>query len=175
MLKHLKKAQDHLENATYDGIMKTSQKLPYSKKIKASIKEYLHKLTDYEIAMGFAIGVFWGVFPTFGLGLIPAVITAYFLKASKIISFFGTWVANPLTFPLFFTLEVLITKSIIGVEVTEKYLMSLVTTWEFGSVIWAFILSCVIISFVFAALAYFLARFVLRKYRERQNSLISNI
>ena len=175
MYDKLKAMHKTVEDTAYDGIMKTSQKLPYSKKIKAKIKEYLHKLTDYEIAMGFAIGVFWGVFPTFGLGLIPAVITAYFLKASKIISFFGTWVSNPLTFPLFFTLEVLITKSLIGVEVTEKYLMSLVTTWEFTSVIWAFILSCVIISFVFAVLAYFLARFVLRKYRERQATLISKI
>lgn len=174
MLNKIKEAHKNVEDAAYDGIMKTTQKLPYSKKIRESIKKYLHQLTDYEIAMGFAIGVFWGVFPTFGLGLIPAVITAYFFRASKIISFFGTWISNPLTFPLFFTLEVLITKAIIGVEVTEEYLMSLVTTWEFTSVIWAFILSCVIVSFVFAVLAYFLARFLLRKYRERQR-LISKI
>ncbi|HLA50883.1 MAG TPA: DUF2062 domain-containing protein, partial [Thermodesulfobacteriota bacterium] len=36
----------------------------------------------YKIARGVALGVFMGIFPTFGLGIVFAIAAAYILKAN---------------------------------------------------------------------------------------------
>lgn len=54
------------------------------------------------VARGVAIGVFWGVMPTFGLAILFSVPTAIFLRANKMASILSTFVSNPLTTPIFY-------------------------------------------------------------------------
>jgi len=54
-----------------------------------------------KIARGVAIGIFWGVMPTFGLAILFSVPTAILLRANKIASILSSFISNPLTTPFF--------------------------------------------------------------------------
>jgi len=56
------------------------------------------------IARGFAIGVFWGIMPTFGFAWIFALPVAFLLRANKISTILGTFVSNPFTAVFLYTL-----------------------------------------------------------------------
>jgi len=56
------------------------------------------------IARGFAIGVFWGIMPTFGFACLFSLPTAFLLKANKLSSILGTFVSNPFTAVFFYSL-----------------------------------------------------------------------
>jgi uncharacterized protein len=49
------------------------------------------------LARGFAIGIFWGMFPLPGVQMLIAAVTAAFLRGSKVAAIAGTWLGNPLT------------------------------------------------------------------------------
>lgn len=74
----------------------------------AIIKIYRAKGSPSEIALGAAIGAFWGVFPTFGLST-PLIFILYrFIRFNIITAFAGALVSNPLTSPflLFFSYKI---------------------------------------------------------------------
>ncbi|MCY7282243.1 MAG: DUF2062 domain-containing protein [Cyanobacteria bacterium CAN_BIN43] len=55
------------------------------------------KATPEHLARGFAIGVFWGMFPLPGVQILTAIVTAAILRGSKVAAIAGTWLGNPLT------------------------------------------------------------------------------
>ena len=57
------------------------------------------------IARGLAIGVFWGILPTFGFAILFSLPTAVFLRANKFSAVLGTFVANPFTTPFIYAFE----------------------------------------------------------------------
>ncbi|MFQ5836057.1 MAG: DUF2062 domain-containing protein, partial [bacterium] len=57
------------------------------------------------IARGLAIGVFWGILPTFGFAILFSLPTAVFLRANKFSAILGTFVANPFTTPFIYAFE----------------------------------------------------------------------
>jgi len=66
--------------------------------------------------VGFAIGMFFGILPTFGVGGIFAIIFAQIFKASKIAALIGTFFTNPLTSPFFLSLSILIGSLFTGIQ-----------------------------------------------------------
>lgn len=82
----------------------------YSAALKASMTDLWIKLIQIndhpkKIAKGAAIGVFWGVLPTFGFAILFAIPTALLLKANKLSSISTTFISNPLTAPFFYGLS----------------------------------------------------------------------
>jgi uncharacterized protein (DUF2062 family) len=67
------------------------------------------RASPHQIAIGFAIGVFIGIFPTFGFGgvLILALVPVW--KFNIPASLLGTFFGNPLFAPLWITLTCLVT------------------------------------------------------------------
>src|SRR3990172_4818536 len=57
------------------------------------------------IALGFALGVFLGVFPTFGLGIPLSLLLASMFRWNRVSAILGSLVMNPLTTPFFWTLS----------------------------------------------------------------------
>ncbi len=55
------------------------------------------KDTPHHIAFAFALGVFWGISPFFGLHIIGALFTAWLLRLNKFVAFIGACVSNPWT------------------------------------------------------------------------------
>ncbi len=58
-----------------------------------------------DIAKGFALGIFIGMTPTFGIQMVIAVFLAMFLEENKIAAAVGVWITNPLTAPFIYALE----------------------------------------------------------------------
>jgi len=74
---------------------------PY--KIKSFVKKLLRiKDSPEKIALGLAIGVFWGIMPTFGFAILFSLPTALLFRGNKLAAILGTFIANPLTIPLFY-------------------------------------------------------------------------
>jgi len=57
------------------------------------------------VALGFALGVFIGVFPTFGIGIPVALFLAALFRWNKAAALTGTLLMNPLTTPFFWSLS----------------------------------------------------------------------
>ena len=57
------------------------------------------------VALGFALGVFLGVFPTFGIGIPIALVLASAFRWNRVSAVLGSLVMNPLTTPFFWSLS----------------------------------------------------------------------
>ena len=53
----------------------------------------------HEIALGAAIGAFWGVFPTFGLSTVLSLLLYKLLRFNLIVALAATFISNPITSP----------------------------------------------------------------------------
>jgi uncharacterized protein (DUF2062 family) len=58
-----------------------------------------------KIAKGAALGIFLGIFPTFGLGFVLAWVGSAVMGWNKAASVLGSFIMNPLTIPFFWTLS----------------------------------------------------------------------
>jgi uncharacterized protein (DUF2062 family) len=76
------------------------------------------------IATGTAVGVFLGIFPTFGLGIPVALGLAYLFRFNAISAVIGSTIMNPLTTPFFWTASALLGGAIFGEDV--QHLWSLI-------------------------------------------------
>jgi uncharacterized protein (TIGR03546 family) len=57
----------------------------------------------HEIALGFALGIFVAMTPTFGLQMLIAVFCASLFKWNLLSAAIGAWITNPLTAPIIYT------------------------------------------------------------------------
>lgn len=83
-----------------------STKKPRLQKTKHFIKKVLRtKDSPKKIALGLAIGVFWGIIPTLGFAILFSLPTAFLLKGNKVAAILGTFVVNPFTTPFIYAFE----------------------------------------------------------------------
>lgn len=139
-------------------------------KIKNFIKKLIRsKDSPQKIARGFAIGVFWGIMPTFGFAIIFSLPTAILLKGNKFAAVVGTFVANPLTAPFFYPFEYKIGQLILRTD-------PLPFSWEFFSLKSllnlgkSFLIGGVIFAIGMALLTYILVSQIIARYRSRHHS-----
>ncbi|OGP31045.1 MAG: hypothetical protein A2073_03890 [Deltaproteobacteria bacterium GWC2_42_11] len=143
--------------------------------MKRWIKLHYYKIVRIDdppdrIARGVAIGVFMGIFPTFGLGIIISIISAYILKANKAAAVLGSFIMNPLTIPFFWTLS-----SIVGSVIfweNKELLMSNIKNHHFlNGMGWAYIVFLtgnLVVSTAFSAASYFLTRRWIIEHRKHK-------
>lgn len=127
--------------------------------------------SSHQIAFGFAIGVFVGVFPTFGLGLIftsaLAVVIRFNLPASIVGGAIST---NPLTTPLCIAASYKIGELLTGTKINLKisdsesiYYMSNFKTFGLNFLIGNFALSLFL-----GIISYFIIKVMIDAYRKKQ-------
>ena len=61
--------------------------------------------TPDEIAKGFALGIFIGMTPTFGVQMVIAIFFAFLLRENKLAAIIGVWITNPITAPFIYAAE----------------------------------------------------------------------
>jgi len=125
--------------------------------------------TPPKVALGVAIGVFLGIFPTFGVGLILAYFLAWLLKANKASAILGGLIMNPITTPFFWSISALIGAAIIGGK-REIILNELKTGKIFkaiGHSFLAYIIGNLIISLIFAIISYYIVFKILEKRKKK--------
>jgi uncharacterized protein len=116
------------------------------------------KATPEHIARGFAIGIFWGMFPLPGLQMLTAIVTAAFLRGSKIAAIAGTWLGNPLTTVPLAALNFHVGQTLLGrtwTSLPNTTLRSIEDVWNLGSAtISAYLLGCLVTGTLGALIAY---------------------
>ncbi len=71
----------------------------YRKAKISFLKIYYARGSAHEIALGAAIGAFWGVFPTFGLSTILSLLLYKIFRFNLVAAISGAFISNPLTSP----------------------------------------------------------------------------
>lgn len=139
----------------------------FKEKIKKHFKEVLEiKTSPSSIAIGFAIGTFFGIFPSFGLEyLVMFLIVLIFKRVSKISIVAGYVLFNPLiTFPLH-VLGYAIGNYILSdapVIFVKFELLGKIITYTRRFILGSFILATII-----STISYFVIFNVTKKYQER--------
>lgn len=64
-------------------------------------RAFLTNDSPEKLARGFAIGVFWGVLPTFGFAILFSLPTSILFRANRLTAIIGTFVSNPFTIPFY--------------------------------------------------------------------------
>ncbi len=72
--------------------------------------------TPEEVAKGFALGIFIGMTPTFGVQMPIAFFCAWIFRENKLAALLGVWVTNPLTAPFIYASEYEIGRLLLGME-----------------------------------------------------------
>jgi len=125
------------------------------------------------IARGAAIGVFMGIFPTFGAGIVLAIAAAFILKANKAASVIGSFIMNPLTSLFFWTLSAIVGAAMFNED--SSVIMNAITgangegaLWNFGRVTMIYVAGNLVISVTFTAAAYFSVKKAIVGHRRRK-------
>ena len=125
------------------------------------------------IGLGFALGVFLGIFPTFGVGTPLALLIASVLRWNRIAAVLGSLVMNPFTTPFFWTLSGSLGAAIFRVD-AKKVLQSVGDGERMKSLSEAaliYLTGNTIIALAGAVVSYFVSCRLVISYRERRQEL----
>jgi uncharacterized protein (DUF2062 family) len=126
------------------------------------------------VALGFALGVFLGVFPTFGIGIPLSLLFASLLRWNRVSAVLGSLVMNPLTTPFFWTLS-----GVVGAAIFRADASRLFASVQNGERLRGLTLGAgiylagnTIVALVTATIAYFLALRAVLLYRKKRGERI---
>lgn len=121
-------------------------------------------------ALGFSLGVFLGVFPTFGLGIPLALLLASLFRWNRVAATMGSLVMNPFTTPFFWSLSGTVGATLFQAD-AKKVLHSVRNGESFHSLTGAvgiYLAGNLVVSLVFSVGAYFLALRAVTLYRRKK-------
>jgi len=125
--------------------------------------------TPKQVAAGFALGTFIGIFPTFGLGGVIAVAMSFILRLNVAATLLGNaLIMNPITTPTFWSLSFLLgsilypEKRQIGINEIKngmlfKGILDITTVYLAGNVLIALVVSII---------SYFVVKHIVDSYRK---------
>lgn len=67
--------------------------------------QHLWKLTNKSVSTGFALGIFIALTPTIGVQIPLIILSALFLRVNIPVALAASWVTNPLTAPVIYSLQ----------------------------------------------------------------------
>src|SRR3989339_375004 len=143
-------------------------------RIGRSLLHSWHKLihlhnSPKEIAMGFAIGAFIGVFPTFGLGGIMAVGICALFRLNYISAIVGSVIImNPVSTPLFWALSAALGSLIFSADaqLVKEAIRNGSVFGSIGKITYIYLTGNIIVSSAVAVISYFLVKSLVQKRRK---------
>jgi uncharacterized protein (DUF2062 family) len=123
-----------------------------------------------KVAKGVGLGVFLGIFPTFGVGAILAVLIATWVRWNRASAALGTLIMNPFFNPFFVSLSVVAGNLLVPsrFEITVESFRGGKLWSGFFHAVPVYLLGNILVSTIFAVLAYALTLGVIKAYRERR-------
>jgi len=149
--------------------MRTGQR-PRQSRIRRFAKSLI-RIDDSpkRIARGVAIGVFWGILPTFGLAIVFSIPTAFLLKANRLSAIVGTFVSNPLTWPFIYPFGFRIGQQILRVSPID-FSWGLFKLQSLLNLSKSLIVGSSLLAVGFCLLSYLVVLIVVARYRRRHTS-----
>lgn len=137
-------------------------------KVSEIMKDFL--LSDnspHKVAGGLALGVFLGLFPTFGIGGIAAVGIAYILRLNKAAALAGLAILNPLTYPIFYPLFCIVGMLVTGtsLEIAIEDVRRLAIT----DIAMVYIVGNVVVSSVMSVITYLVSLKIAKRIARRKH------
>lgn len=125
-----------------------------------------------EIAKGFALGLFVGMTPFFGLHTVIAVPLAALFKWNKISAAISVWFTNAATAPIIYSITYLVGARIIGIQKGFNWadINSFSAVYQLivkaPEIVWAMIVGGVVLGLPLAIAGYYIIFFVMKRYQE---------
>ena len=136
------------------------------RQLKVSFKKLL-RLRDstHEIALGFGIGVFIGILPTFGFGALIIGILAILIRFNIFAALVGTIVNNPLFTPFWLMSSYKVGEMItqIGINL-EKGVISNILNFSLS-----YLAGNIVLAIICGIISYFIMYIIIETYRVSRN------
>jgi uncharacterized protein (DUF2062 family) len=156
----------------------------WARKIKASClvlkrKILLDKLSPEKVALGWAIGMFYGCMIPFGFQLIMSIPTAIALKASKVGASVGTLITNPVTIWFIYPVQCFLANRLIGGNLTyaaiKDMMAKVIRNGDYatllslgGEIVTSFFLGGAILTAIMVPITYFFVKNMVISHRRRR-------
>jgi uncharacterized protein (DUF2062 family) len=132
------------------------------------LKIYYARGSAHEIALGAAIGAFWGVFPTFGLSTILSVLLYKIFRFNLLVAISAAFISNPLTSPFLLWISFKVGTYFITTDIQFEYDLWYQNLSQIGYVM---LIGSTLVSFFTALLVFFITKFFIT--RRRKGALVS--
>ena len=139
--------------------------------------------TPDKIGWGVALGVFLGILPTFGVGLVMAYFLAAYLRVNRAAALAGALIMNPWTTPFFWTLSYVTGALILGLD--WKRMVQTLKDFNGGeisfgalvgqSVLLPYLLGNLVLSLTFALASYGVARISVQVYQNAKARRLAHL
>jgi hypothetical protein len=128
--------------------------------------------SPHQVASGVAVGVWLGVFPTFGLAGPVAYVLAWIFRFNKAGALAGAAIMNPLTSPFFWAASAMLGAAFTGTDWHTVYgfIRSEKYVWALSQTTYAYLLGNFIIATAVAALCYIGAFAAVRAREKRRRA-----
>jgi uncharacterized protein (DUF2062 family) len=131
------------------------------------LKIYYARGSAHEIALGAAIGAFWGVFPTFGLSTILSLLMYKFMRFNLLAAISGAFISNPLTSPFLLLISYKVGSYFIKSNIQLDYNNWYKNIPEVGYIL---LIGATIVSLLTGVIIYYLIKYLIEKRRASTKS-----
>jgi len=137
-------------------------------KLKKWFNEILEaKTSPHDIALGFALGLFIGILPTPGIGIVLCLLMVIFFKVNKLSILAGFALINPATLPFVLAAILFIGTSLTGAKVRTN--VDVFSRTEMANMIWPLVVGDLVLAFSAAIVSYILIYFIFKRiYKKDQ-------
>jgi uncharacterized protein len=136
------------------------------------LKIYYARGSAHEVALGAAIGAFWGVFPTFGLSTILSLLLYKIFRFNIVAAISGAFISNPLTSPFLLMISYKVGSYFIKTDIQFDYDNWYKTLPQIGYVL---IIGSTIVSLVAGLFVYYITKYAIERRRNlKHNKPIQN-
>lgn len=132
--------------------------------------------TPHAVALGFAAGVFVSATPFIGFHMVLAALTAWIIGGSIVAAVLGTFVGNPLTYPLFWVSTFEVGSLMLGGGKNKLHIDlsdGIFQTDQLWPLLKPMTLGALPVGIALAALSYVLVRPAVNAYQHRRRALIA--
>lgn len=127
------------------------------------LKIYHARGSAHEIALGAAIGAFWGVFPTFGLSTILSILLYKLVRFNLVVAISAAFISNPLTSPFLLLISYKVGTYFIHTDIKFEYDKWFQNISQIGYILFV---GATIVSIVTSLLVYFIIKYAV-EYRNK--------
>ncbi len=161
-----------------DSTEKEKAAAPYDDKLLVLLRhkafERFIKLHGHprEIALGFALGIFVGMSPTYGFQIALGIFLAALFKWNKISAAVGVWITNPVTAPFIYGGTYYLGASVLGIDSSfsaeSMFSVSFVTEFIKNTplIFATLMLGGILVGMPLAVISYFVSYALLKRYQE---------
>ena len=122
------------------------------------LKIYHARGSSHEIALGAAIGSFWGVFPTFGLSTILSLLLYKLFRFNLIVALAAAFISNPITSPFLLMISYKVGTYFVDTNIKFEF-----ENWyrDISKIAYVLFLGATIVSSLTAIIIYFITKYAI--------------